>query len=106
MTQKPSTTSTPSSDPLLFDPAQLPVFEVDSVMGFMAPHQPPSRLPDEWGVWEATLDEAVRKRIQLGDKIGLGEDDKRVSQMWRGDVRQVSEHFFYYYSKVGHSEYI
>ncbi|KAM6490728.1 Indoleamine 2,3-dioxygenase [Amanita muscaria] len=65
------------------------VFEVDPVMGFMAPRPPPARLPAEFQLWETALDDAVGQKIQLGDSLGLSEHDKTTSKLWRAGVKMI-----------------
>ncbi|KAF5374443.1 hypothetical protein D9615_009100 [Tricholomella constricta] len=65
------------------------VFDVDPRSGFMPPEEPLSRLPSAWEPWEEVLDAAVAAKIQLGDKVGLSEKEKRSSESWRARVRQL-----------------
>ncbi|TFK61105.1 Indoleamine 2,3-dioxygenase [Pluteus cervinus] len=65
------------------------VFDVDTRTGFMASIEPPSRLPQQWQLWEATLDNAIQSKLQIGDKIGITEDEERVSREWRKRVREL-----------------
>lgn len=69
-------------------------FDVDNRTGFMPPQPPLARLPAAWESWEQTLDEAVEKKLQLGDKPGLSQSEMMVSQLWRWSVREVSLHPF------------
>ncbi len=69
--------------------AHLEVFEIDSFTGFMAPRPPPARLPIEWEAWEVTLEEAVKRKVQLGNKIGLTREETACSETWRASVRTV-----------------
>ncbi|KAG5633749.1 hypothetical protein H0H81_005555, partial [Sphagnurus paluster] len=64
------------------------VFDVDPLSGFMPPIEPLSQLPTEWGAWEAILDDATSSKIQLGDKLGLTEGEKEISEAWRARVRK------------------
>ncbi|KAF8635062.1 hypothetical protein AX15_000554 [Amanita polypyramis BW_CC] len=83
---KPIVGLRPGSD--IFSDAQ-DVFEVDSLTGFMAHRPPPARLPVEWEVWEVTLDEAVRVKIQLGNKSGLTSEEKTRAEVWRASVQRI-----------------
>ncbi|TFK36759.1 Indoleamine 2,3-dioxygenase [Crucibulum laeve] len=65
------------------------VFDVDQRTGFMAPHPPLTRLPQLWEPWESTLDEAIQRKLQLGDKLGLTEEEKYKSERWRSLVREL-----------------
>lgn len=69
-----------------------PVFDVDPRTGFMAPAEPPARLPAQWEPWEVALDAALRVKLQLGDKPGITSEEKQTSAVWRDSVREVS-HF-------------
>ena len=64
-------------------------FDVDAEMGFMPPKEPLSRLLPEWEPWELILEAAIESQIQLGDKLGLTEDEKSASEAWRARVRKV-----------------
>lgn len=64
-------------------------FDVDHEMGFMPPTEPLSRLSPEWEPWELILEAAIESQIQLGDKLGLMEDEKSASEAWRARVREV-----------------
>ncbi|TFK62846.1 hypothetical protein BDN72DRAFT_348169 [Pluteus cervinus] len=80
--------STPSSDeaqyPHLFDG-----FDVDNQTGFMPPDPPVSRLPFPWTLWEDVLDEAIHRKLQLGEKSGLTRGEEEESEMWRRCVREL-----------------
>lgn len=65
-------------------------FDVDTRTGFMPPQAPLERLPSEWDLWELALDEAIDRKLQLGDKPDLTEEDKIRSETWRAQVRKVS----------------
>ena len=79
----------------IFADAHLEVFEIDSSTGFMAPRPPPARLPAEWELWEAVLDDAMTSRVQLGNKIGLTKEEMRLSEAWRVNVRAVRDFFIF-----------
>ncbi|KAJ2917531.1 hypothetical protein MD484_g2861, partial [Candolleomyces efflorescens] len=64
-------------------------FDVDTRTGFMPPQQPLLRLPDEWELWEDTLDRAIASKLQLGSKVGLTEEEREISERWRARVREV-----------------
>ena len=66
------------------------VFDIDQHTGFMSPDPPPDRLPQHWEVWELLLDTAVESKLQVGDKLGLSEEERKVSKRWRETVRAVS----------------
>lgn len=87
--------SWPASD-IFGDAHHLEVFEIDSSTGFMAPSPPPARLPADWEVWEATLDDAMESRVQLGNKIGLTKEEMTRSETWRANVRAVREFFVFF----------
>lgn len=65
------------------------IFDVDQRTGFMPPRPPLSRLPERWVLWEATLYAAVEAKLQLGDKVGLAEEEAAASKQWRDSVRKV-----------------
>ncbi|KAJ7614026.1 Indoleamine 2,3-dioxygenase [Roridomyces roridus] len=64
-------------------------FDVDNRTGFMPPQAPPGRLPADWEAWELLLDSAIADPLQLGDKPGLSDADKRRSEAWRTSVREL-----------------
>lgn len=66
------------------------VFDVDPQTGFMPSAVPLSRLPCQWEIWEATLEEAVASKLQVGDKPEVTAREKAVSEAWRARVRDVS----------------
>ncbi|KAF8343598.1 Indoleamine 2,3-dioxygenase [Amanita rubescens] len=55
----------------------------------MAPHPPPARLPIEWEMWEVTLEDAVKSKVRLGNKIGLTREETACSETWRTSVRML-----------------
>lgn len=65
-------------------------FDVDTRTGFMPPQSPTISLPPMWSKWEAILDDAISKGLQLGDKISLSDCERRTSETWRNHVRNVS----------------
>ncbi|KAG9314773.1 Indoleamine 2,3-dioxygenase [Chiua virens] len=62
-------------------------FDVDTRTGFMPPDPPITRLPVEWELWEAILDQAVSTKLQLAEKPSLTEDEMATSESWRKSVR-------------------
>jgi len=46
-------------------------FDVDTRTGFMPPDPPLSRLPEQWDLWETTLEAAMQTKLQLAVKPGL-----------------------------------
>ncbi|KAJ7178190.1 Indoleamine 2,3-dioxygenase [Mycena filopes] len=64
-------------------------FDVDNRTGFMPPQAPPSRLTEEWEVWEAALDCAIKQGLQLGDKPGITEVEMACSELWREGIREL-----------------
>jgi indoleamine 2,3-dioxygenase len=65
------------------------VFDIHQHTGFMAPDPPLHRLPHHWEAWEILLDSAVENRLQVGDKLGLSEEEITISRRWRETVRAV-----------------
>ena len=68
-------------------------FDVDTRTGFMPPQAPLRRLPVDWEPWEEVLDDAVRRKLQLGDRLDLDEGEKINSEVWRVSVREVGVFF-------------
>lgn len=66
-----------------------PVFDVDPRTGFMASQPPLTRLPAAWELWESMLENAVNAKLQVGDKVGITEDEKARSERWRQRVKEV-----------------
>jgi indoleamine 2,3-dioxygenase len=65
-------------------------FDVDNRTGLMPPDPPLARLSGIWEEnWEVFLDDAIRQRLQLGDKLGLTLDAAECSESWRGQVRKM-----------------
>ncbi|KAJ7592625.1 Indoleamine 2,3-dioxygenase [Mycena floridula] len=64
-------------------------FDVDNRTGFMPPQAPVERLPSDWAQWEICLDDAIDKRLQLGDKPDLTTQDAITSSSWRATVREL-----------------
>ncbi|KDR68496.1 hypothetical protein GALMADRAFT_256718 [Galerina marginata CBS 339.88] len=64
-------------------------FDVDTRTGFMPPQTPLRRLPSAWEAWEALLDDAISQRLQLGDRLGLQDTEKRKSEIWRERARKL-----------------
>jgi len=94
---RPSVTGPPSG---VVDTTTLAAhdFDVDTRTGFMPPQQPIQRLPIQWHLWESTLDEAINRNLQLGDKLGLLHKHIIDSESWRDKVRQVCLSFSTLYS--------
>lgn len=67
-------------------------FDVDTRTGFMPPQPPLTTLPEPWQPWEAALDEAIARRLQLADRPSLSEEDEKSSASWRNSIREVSSH--------------
>jgi len=65
-------------------------FDVDTRTGFLPPRPPLFRLPINWEPWEAALDDALERRLQLGDRIGLSAEKVMASASWRTGVSHVS----------------
>lgn len=65
-------------------------FDVDTRTGFMPPQPPLLRLPQKWEEWEETLDDAILRKLQLADKVGITEADKLRASDWQARVRKVS----------------
>ena len=65
------------------------VFDIDQHTGFMASDPPPDRLPHQWEDWEILLDTAVKSKLQVGDKLGLSQEERATSKRWRETVRAV-----------------
>ncbi|KAI9511926.1 Indoleamine 2,3-dioxygenase [Russula earlei] len=64
-------------------------FDVDTRTGFMPPDPPIARLPLPWEPWEQLLDEAQFRRLQLGSKIDITDEEKARSESWRACVIQL-----------------
>ncbi|KAM5538885.1 hypothetical protein V8D89_007447 [Ganoderma adspersum] len=64
-------------------------FDVDTRTGFMPPHPPLTRLPEPWQPWEAALDDAIARRLQLADRSSLSEEDEKSSASWRNSIREL-----------------
>ena len=73
-------------------------FDVDTRTGFMPPQAPLRRLPVDWEPWEEVLDDAVRRKLQLGDRLDLDEGEKINSEVWRVRVREVGVFFLFFFS--------
>ena len=65
------------------------VFDIDQHTGFMASDPPLDRLPHCWEAWEIVLDVAIESKLQVGDKLGLTDEEKAKSKRWRDRVRAV-----------------
>ncbi|OAX42708.1 Indoleamine 2,3-dioxygenase [Rhizopogon vinicolor AM-OR11-026] len=64
-------------------------FDVDTRTGFMPPDPPLSRLPEQWELWETTLDAAMQAKLQLAVKPGLTTKDEQTSGSWRDHVKRL-----------------
>jgi indoleamine 2,3-dioxygenase len=73
------------------------VFDIDQQTGFMASDPPLERLPHCWEAWETVLDVAFESKLQVGDKLGLTDEERVTSKRWRDRVRAV---------RILHSTYI
>lgn len=65
-------------------------FDIDTRTGFMPPDPPLSRLPEQWELWETTLEAAMQAKLQLAIKPGLTTEEIETSESWRHRVKQVS----------------
>ena len=65
------------------------VFDIDQRTGFMASDPPLDRLPHSWEAWEIVLDVAIESKLQVGDKLGLTNEERAMSKRWRDRVRAV-----------------
>lgn len=65
-------------------------FDVDTRTGFMPPEPPLVRLPEEWQLWEAALDDALTSRLQVSDKADLTAEDQAQSDRWQARIREAS----------------
>ncbi|KAH9051924.1 Indoleamine 2,3-dioxygenase [Lactarius vividus] len=63
-------------------------FDVDTRTGFMPPDPPLVRLPMQWEPWEQLLEDAQARRLQLGSKHDITEEEMDQSESWRAHVRQ------------------
>lgn len=79
--------------PILNLKSDVNLFDVDPCTGFMPPSVPLLRLPPKWETWEVLLDDAIAARLQLGDSLGITNEDTERAEYWRSCVRQVSLHF-------------
>lgn len=68
-------------------------FDVDTRTGFLPPEPPLTRLPIDWEPWEAILDDALQRKLQLGDRINLSDEDIYSSASWRARVSSVCPFF-------------
>ncbi|ESK81325.1 indoleamine 2, 3-dioxyganeseb [Moniliophthora roreri MCA 2997] len=57
--------------------------------GFMPTNPPITRLPSEWESWEAVLEVAMNDGLQLGNRLGITEEEKQTSERWRLRVREL-----------------
>jgi indoleamine 2,3-dioxygenase len=64
-------------------------FDVDTRTGFLPPQAPLSRLPVYWEQWEVTLDDALERKLQLGDRAGLTAAEILSAASWRTSVSHV-----------------
>lgn len=78
-------------------------FDVDTRTGFMPPDPPLVRLRAQWEPWEQLLDDAQLYRLQLGSKVGITEEEKARSELWRGRVSQVGYSLYPLQATLGDS---
>ena len=64
-------------------------FDIDQHTGFMASDPPQDRLPHCWEAWEIVLDIAIESKLQVGDKLGITDEERATSKRWRDSVRVV-----------------
>jgi hypothetical protein len=64
-------------------------FDVDARTGFMPPQPPLARLPDMWTEWENALEDACKRKLELGTKSSLTIEQAEESSEWRKRIRQV-----------------
>ncbi|KAF7972437.1 hypothetical protein HWV62_18012 [Athelia sp. TMB] len=64
-------------------------FDVDTRTGFLPPQVPLTRLPVRWERWEEILDDAGRRRLQLGDKVGISAAEQESSATWRASISSL-----------------
>ncbi|KAI0260420.1 tryptophan 2,3-dioxygenase [Gloeopeniophorella convolvens] len=64
-------------------------FDVDTRTGFMPPDPPLARLPAQWELWEQLLGDAQMRKLQLGRKAGITEEEKALSESWRSHAREL-----------------
>ena len=64
-------------------------FDVDPRTGFMPPQPPLARLPLTWEPWEYSLEEAMKRKLKLGDDPMLADAEKDNAEQWRNIIRQV-----------------
>jgi indoleamine 2,3-dioxygenase len=65
-------------------------FDVDTRTGFLPPQPPLARLPIDWELWEAALDDALERKLQIGDRAGISSAKIASSASWRDSVSRVS----------------
>ncbi|KDQ52710.1 hypothetical protein JAAARDRAFT_198058 [Jaapia argillacea MUCL 33604] len=65
-------------------------FDVDTRTGFMPPQAPLTSLPAQWVAWEDVLADAAHGKLKLGSRVDLDEEDRELSECWRGRVRKLS----------------
>lgn len=79
-----------------FPSVDLNDFDVSSQTGFMPPHIPLGRLPEQWELWELLLYDAISSSLQLGEKAHLSLKELTTSERWRRRVREVSSDWISY----------
>ncbi|KAI3620923.1 indoleamine 2, 3-dioxyganeseb, partial [Moniliophthora roreri] len=57
--------------------------------GFMPTNLPITRLPSEWESWEAVFEAAMNEGLQLGNRLGITEEEKQRSERWRLRAREL-----------------
>src|SRR5882724_7699969 len=70
-------------------------FDVDVRTGFMPPQPPRSRLPPPWEPWELALEDALNRRLKLGERSDQSEEDRFESEHWRQRLQNVSSMTIY-----------
>ncbi|TDL20765.1 IDO-domain-containing protein [Rickenella mellea] len=64
-------------------------FDVDQRTGFMPPEPPLEQLPIEWEPWESVLQDALARKLKLGEKLDSSKADRLESETWRSTVRKL-----------------
>lgn len=70
-------------------------FDIDTRTGFLPPEPPLARLPIDWEPWESALDDALQRKLKLGDRADLSDDDIHSSASWRARVSSVCQTFLW-----------
>ncbi|TDL30214.1 Indoleamine 2,3-dioxygenase [Rickenella mellea] len=64
-------------------------FDVYEHTGFMPRRPPIHRLPPEWETWETVMQDAMRRKLKLGNRADVAEADRQESESWHATVREV-----------------